>query len=248
MRSLGPPPTVKSPKLDYRRLADHLTDKGLVDRETVQHVLHQCQNTGALFTEILVSEGFVSDWELSRVCSELFHLPYLPLECYTPSDGARDGFDPDFLRQYGLVPLDRFGDLVTVAMPALVPSEVLETLANHAKVAKLLPVVGSVVSNRRWIEEKLPSAADKTLEAFSAAAAGEEDAWASLFDEGDEAVQMDIGGDLGLDALDALDAVDDVLGLGAVESGDDDAGSFLGDLDEEPFDLNVELPGEEEAA
>jgi len=182
---------VKSPKLDYRRLADHLTDKGLVDRETIQHVVQQCTATGSLLPEILVAEGLVSDWELSRVCTELFHLPYLPIECYAPSDAAREGFDIDYLRQYGLVPLDRFGNLVTVSMPGIVPSEVIEGLAGETD-AKIIPVVGSVSGNRRWIEQNLPSTMSATIEAFNAALPKEEGSWSDLFDDADQAVNLDL--------------------------------------------------------
>jgi len=215
---------VKSPNLDYRRLTDHLTDKGLVDRETVQHVLQQCQTTGALLPEILVTEGFVSDWELSRVCSDLFHLPYLPIEVYPPKDEAREGFDDDFLRQYGLVPLDRFGTVVTVAMPGVVPTEVLEALGSGDTVARILPVVGSVTSNRRWIDENYPAIRGIASPlAAGGASSTDDDSWANLFDDADLAVNLDLQGD-----------------------GSSDGGVLS--FEEEEFSLELEIPGEEEAA
>jgi len=190
---------VKSPKLDYRRLADHLTDKGLVDRETIQHVVQQCTATGSLLPEILVSEGLVSDWELSRVCTELFHIPYLPVECYPPSAGAREGLDIEYLRQYGLVPLDRFGNLVTVSMPGIVPSEVIDGLSADGEL-RIIPIIGSVAGNRRWIEQNLPSTMSATLEAFSAALPEEETSWSDLFDDADQAVNFDLMQDPGENA------------------------------------------------
>ena len=66
--------------------------------------------------------------EVSRLACELYHLAYLPVEVYPPAAGTLEGLDPDYLRQYGLVPLDRFGTLLTVAMPALVSSSVLDGL------------------------------------------------------------------------------------------------------------------------
>ena len=216
---------LKSPNLDYRRLTDHLTDKGLVDRETVQHVLQQCQTTGALLPEILVTEGFVSDWELSRVCSELFHLPYLPLECYAPSEEAREGLDESFLRQYGLIPLDRFGDVVTVAMPGVVPTEVLEALGGGEK-TKVLPVVGSVTSNRRWIDENLGAGESVMGLGGFGEMSVEDDSWANLFDDADQAVNLDLGGE----EVGGSSAATDVT------------------FAEDEFSLDIELPGEGEAA
>jgi hypothetical protein len=183
---------VKSPNLDNSRLADNLIEKGLVDRETVQHVMQQCQATGANLAEVLVTEGFVSDWELARLCSDLFHLPYLPVDTYPPSDAAREGLDASYLRQYGLVPLDRFGDLLSVAMPGIVPSSVLDGLCGDSGL-RILPVVGSVAGNRGWLEEHLP-AEGTSLEAFGAALPADDASWANLFDEGDEAVQLELQG------------------------------------------------------
>ena len=182
---------VKTPTLDYGRLADHLTDKGLVDRPTVQHVLQQCSSTGALMPEILVSDGLVSDWEVARLCAELFHLPYLPLECYPPNPEAKAGLDPDYLRQYGLVPLERFGELLTVAMPGVVPTAVLDGLVADTSL-QVIPVIGSVKSNRAWLDEHLPQPNGTSLEAFSAALPEDDSAWANLFDVADEEIKFDL--------------------------------------------------------
>jgi hypothetical protein len=179
-------------RLQYNRLADTLTERGLVDRETMSHVMQQCSATGALLSELLVSESLVSDWELSRVCCEIYGLPYLSVEEYMPDKGAMEGMDPEFLRQYGLVPFDRFGGIVTVAMPGLVPSEVLDALIRVDGV-RVMPVVGSVVSNRRWLNENLP-AAQMRLGPKGALPleASEGDGWAGVFDAGEEAVQMEL--------------------------------------------------------
>ena len=147
---------------------------------------------------------------------ELYHLPFLPIEQYQPSSTALDGYDLAYLRHFALVPLDRFGGLVTVVMPALVPSEVLDGLRT-AQNGRVLPVVGSVVSNRRWLEERFTSkppaapaapAAARAASAPSAKPAAptrpplptpapqapalnlDEGDWGTLFDAGDEAVQL----------------------------------------------------------
>ena len=190
---------MKIPNLDYTRLADHLVEAGLIDRATAQHVLQQCVSTGALFPELLVKEGLISDWEVSRVCSELFHLPYLPVCSYEPSPDAAKGLDPDYLHQYGLVPLDRFGDLLTVSLPGLVPSVVLENLIGNTNL-KILAVIGTVETNRRWLDEHISPSHTNSLEAFGAALPDDDSSWANLFDVADSAVQLDLGG---LDDLDA---------------------------------------------
>ena len=109
-----------SQRLEYTRLADTLAERNLVDRAALDHILQQCSATGALMPDLLVREQLISDWELSRVVCELYGLPFLPVDVYPPAENAIAGLDPDYLRQYGLVPFDRFGKLITVAMPGLV--------------------------------------------------------------------------------------------------------------------------------
>jgi hypothetical protein len=211
-------------RFDYARFGEALVERGLLDRNVLTHVLHQCTASRSLLTELLVRENLVSDWDLSRVACEVYHLPFLTVEQYPPSATALDGYDVGYLRHYALVPLDRFGGLVTVAMPGLVPSDVLEGL-RPGQNGRVLAVVGSVTSNRKWLEERfapaaksaaptkggptplktismsLDPAANKQVPGALPAAVeelevvksgGSEDDWGSLFDAGEEAVQLDL--------------------------------------------------------
>lgn len=187
---------MKTQHLDYARLADHLVERSLVDATTMQSVMQQCGSSGDLLTEVLVKDNLISDWEVSRICAELFNLPFLPVEIYPPSTEAAGGLDPHYLRQYGLVPLDRFGNLLTVAMPGLVPSEVLNGLRGMGELV-VLPVVGSVQGNRAWLEQNLqqaPAAVPAVEESGGDGLMPDEESWASLFDEAEQAVQDDLLG------------------------------------------------------
>ena len=145
-------------------------------------------------------------------------MPFLIVDQYPPSATALDGYDLAYLRHFALVPLDRYGGLVTVVMPGLVPAEVLEGL-RPGQNGRVLPVVGSVVSNRRWLEERfapkgapaamkgaipLPKASSIPLNTAPARAPlptapppkeeplqlVDEGDWGNLFYAGDEAVQL----------------------------------------------------------
>ena len=204
-------------RFDYARFGEALVERGLVDRDVLNHVLHQVNSTRSLLPEVLVRENLVSDWEVSRVACEIYHLPFLTVDHYPPSATALDGYDLAYLRHFALVPMDRYGGLVTVIMPGLVPSEVLDGL-RPGQNGRVVPVVGSVVSNRRWLEERFApkgaapaparpgQALPKTISMEAAAplpakAGAEADVeldilgegdWGNLFDAGDEAVRLDL--------------------------------------------------------
>jgi hypothetical protein len=204
-------------RFDYPRFGEALVERGLIDRDVLNHVLQQVNATRSLLPEVLVRENLVSDWEVSRVACEIYHLPFLTVDHYPPSATALDGYDLAYLRHFALVPLDRFGGLVTVIMPGLVPSDVLEGL-RPGQGGRVLPVVGSVVSNRRWLEERLapkpppprpglglaksiplttaapttraPAPAPRPVESEPELQLAEEGDWGNLFDAGDEAVKL----------------------------------------------------------
>lgn len=147
---------------------------------------------GPPLPEALVADNLIGDWELSSVVCDLYGLAFLPVDLCSPSPQALRQLDPGFLRQHRLVPLSRHGQLLTIAMPALVPAEVLGLLSTATDL-QVLPVVGSVVSNAKWLQEHLPEAEPTAPlpvdEAVDEPADGN---WSSIFDEGDAAVLLEL--------------------------------------------------------
>ena len=179
-------------RLDYQSLAEILGQRGLVEPQRLKLAL-QASRTGPIpFPEMLVGEGLIADWELSRVVCDLFGLPFLPVDLYAPTPDARNGLDQDFLRQHRLVPLARYKRLLTVAMPALVPADVLAQLQTMSDL-QVMPVVGTVNTNNRWMLEHLPAPLPQ--------GGGQvESAWNKIFDEGDAAVLLNLDADSSMSA------------------------------------------------
>lgn len=200
-------PVVKNKqRLDHELLAETLRDRGMVDPKTLEQTLAACTQSGALFTEQLVRDGVVSDWELAQVCCETFGLAFLPADLYDPDTDLIELFDPQTLRQSALVPLDRFGDVLVVAMPCMVPSDVLDDIAERLDV-KVMPVVGSVRANVRFLDEHLPDLAGELARVAEEADDGD---WTNVLDMGDAAVQVDIvGAEAALDQVDFGEPGDD---------------------------------------
>jgi len=176
-----------TPRLDYERLADALIDRGLLDRDAALLVLQQAHTAGMPFCEILVAENLVSDWEVARVAAEIFNLPFLPVEVTSPNDRLLSGLDKDYLRKHALVPVERVGDVITVSMPGMVPTPILNAMC-PAEGSIVLPVVGLVQSNRAWLTRFAPSVevAKPSLPAVDT----DDTDWGNIFDAGDEAVQL----------------------------------------------------------
>jgi hypothetical protein len=179
-------------RLEYARLAEVLAERGMCEMQALREALQFSGRGHAPFAEALVNASLVADWELSRVVSELYNMPFLTVEVCEADPNARKGINAAFLIEHGLVPLSRFGQVLTVAMPGMVPAEVLAGLAAETDLY-VLPVVGTVLTNRRWIEKHLQSELASALPAQPPATVTQEEGeWGNIFDQADAAVLLDL--------------------------------------------------------
>ena len=179
-------------RLEYGRLAEVLAERGLVDSRAIQDALQFSARGGPPFPEALVTANLVADWELSRIVCELYGLPFVTTDFAEPDPKAAVGLDFAFLVEHGIVPLSRHGKVLTVLMPSLTTSDTLDYIAKMVDVT-ILPVVGTVRSNRAWLQQKV--AAQPQVEPAALLPNHEEDGeagWSNLFDEADAAVLMDL--------------------------------------------------------
>lgn len=184
-------------RLDYQRLSDALIDRGLCESQALREALQLSGHGNPSFVEAIVSANLVGDWEVGRVAAEIYNLPFLPIELCSPDSRALDGLDISYLAEHGLVPMGRFGNVLTVAMPGLVLAEVLSGIPIAEGELTVLPVVGSVQSNRRWIEQNLTPKLRAALPGVAAMGAApgamlSNPEWGNIFDAGDAAVQFDL--------------------------------------------------------
>ena len=177
-------------RLEYGRLAEVLAERGIVDARAIQDALQFSQRGGPPFPEALVAANLVADWELSRLVCEIYGLPFLPVDLADPNPKVLAGLDQAFFVKECIVPLARHGNVLSVLMPALSTTEILDTLANQSGLS-ILPICGTVRSNRVWLELKLAAPAPPPALPTQAGEAGGTD-WSNLFDDADAAVLFDL--------------------------------------------------------
>jgi hypothetical protein len=181
-------PVKNSHRLDYASLAEILGQRSLIESQRLKLALQTSQSGPIPFPEVLVGESLIGDWDLSRIVCEIYGLPFLPVDLYSPSADALAQLDQDFLRQHRLVPLTRHKRVLTICMPALVPADVLGKLSQSTDLL-VMPVVGSVNSNNKWLAEHL---AAPELQGGGDGGIGD---WNKIFDEGDAAVLLNLDQD-----------------------------------------------------
>jgi hypothetical protein len=169
-------------RLDHGRLAEVLHERGVANVDTIRDLLQQRKEGGMPFCEALVTTNLVPDWDLSRIVCETFGLPFLTIDMIEPNAKLRTELDLKLFRQHRVIPLDRFGQVLTVIMPALVQADVLAQLSAASDFV-ILPIVGTVETNRRWILENFGGNKNSDVEG----------GWSNLFDQADAAVTAALG-------------------------------------------------------
>lgn len=142
-------------KLTPIRLAEVLTQKGLVPNEIITDALYTQDRHGEPFAEVLVSTGHISEWDLAKLVVEHFQVPFLMASIYDINKKGIEGLPNDLLFRRQIVPLDRFDKILTVVMPILTPFDVLMKLGRDVK-CEVYPYVGLVTENRKVLTDLYP--------------------------------------------------------------------------------------------
>lgn len=190
-------------KITSVRLAEILTERSAVASEVITDALYAQDRHGEPFVQVLVGGGHITEWDLAKIVTEHFSLPFLMAGNYQISDAAKARLPKEVLFKHTIVPLDVFDDIVCVAMPVMLTFEEITRIQKEHK-CDLFPYVGLITENKKvitdmhkdypeWLdlEQKRREEAAKTRSQFSDKKGGD---WMSIFDEGEKAIQQTMKG------------------------------------------------------
>lgn len=93
-----------------------LVERTVIDRKQLNLALDIQRDKGGLLGEILVSLDFVTEEEIAHTLSLIYGFPYLPLQNYDISSELIAMVPRRVAEHYALVPIDKIGNSITVAM------------------------------------------------------------------------------------------------------------------------------------
>jgi hypothetical protein len=184
-------------RVKRKRLADLLVDEGLVNKKVVLAALREQYETKKLLSTILLESEDVEAYDLARLITEQYQIPFIDVEKYSMDKDLVQEFAAEVLHLGRIVPLDRFGGSVSFACQEVPSPEVhaaLRDIAGGVFVfsAYSRDIVTCLDANHPWRAPERDASAGSD-DGDSAAGAGENDsAWQSLFDSADDSVMSDI--------------------------------------------------------
>ena len=103
-------------RLITKRLGDVLLERGVVNREELDKALAKQQADGGLLGQIFIQLGFCTEQEIALALTAQYGFPYMPLDNYEIDASLTQLIPEQVARQYCLIPIDRIGNALTLAM------------------------------------------------------------------------------------------------------------------------------------
>ena len=103
-------------KVITKLIGELLVERKIVTSEQVAEALKIQEKKGGLLGQILVALGYATEEAVAQAVASQYGFPYLPLKRYTIDADLLRLIPENVARQYCLIPVDRIGDTVTVAM------------------------------------------------------------------------------------------------------------------------------------
>src|SRR5215831_14045986 len=116
-------------KVARTRLDDVLVEEGALDRAQVEEAQAEQERTGKQLGEVLVTREFLQDYDLAKLVVTHYPLPFLDLPGFTTRREIIALLPEDFCRRNMVLPLDQFGDTLTLAVCEAPSMELLEDIA-----------------------------------------------------------------------------------------------------------------------
>ena len=103
-------------RLVTKQLGELLVERGIITPAQLQEALKLQSERGGLLGQVLVSMGFAKEEEIAQVLTVQYGFPYLPLSNYEIDAEVVATVPENICRQFRLVPIDKIGKSLTLAM------------------------------------------------------------------------------------------------------------------------------------
>ncbi len=99
-----------------KKLGELLVERKVITLEQLNQATAIQQEKGGLLGQILVGLGYATEEAVAQALTAQYGFPYLPLKHYSIDGELLQLIPENVARQYCLIPVDRIGNTLTVAM------------------------------------------------------------------------------------------------------------------------------------
>ena len=103
-------------KIVNKQLGELLIERGVISQQQLDEALNVQKEKGGLIGEVLVELGFAKEEDIPQALTAQYGFPYLPLANYEINPEIVNIIPSRVARQYLLIPVDKIGNNLTLAM------------------------------------------------------------------------------------------------------------------------------------
>jgi hypothetical protein len=103
-------------KIVNKLLGEVLIERGVINQQQLDKALTVQKEKGGLIGEVLVELGFAKEEDITQALTAQYGFPYLPLANYEINPEIVNIIPSRVARQYLLIPVDKVGNNLTLAM------------------------------------------------------------------------------------------------------------------------------------
>ncbi|MBI5124380.1 MAG: hypothetical protein HZA72_03065 [Candidatus Omnitrophica bacterium] len=116
-------------RINLKQLGELLVERALITRDELQHALEIQKDKGGLIGQIIVDLGYVNEEAIAQAITAQYGFPYLPLENYEIDLEIVKIVPKNVAIQYCLIPVDKIGANLTIAMANPLNNQAVEDIA-----------------------------------------------------------------------------------------------------------------------
>lgn len=113
-------------KVINKQLGEILIERGMINRSQLEEALNVQKEQNILFGEALISLHHATEEDIVQALTSQYGFPYLPLANYEIAPDVLSSVPLNLCKKYCLVPIDRIGRSLTLAMANPLNLEALE--------------------------------------------------------------------------------------------------------------------------
>lgn len=101
----------------HKRVGEILIEKGFLKRDQLDKALEiQRESSSQRLGQTLIRLGIITEDQLAECLAQQLGIPYIAMRSHQISDVALKLICKDMARRYGILPMDRIGNILTVAI------------------------------------------------------------------------------------------------------------------------------------
>ena len=116
-------------RINLKQLGELLAERNLITKDQLKRALEVQKDKGGLIGQVMVDLGYVSEEAIAQAITAQYGFPYLPLENYEIDTEIVKIVPKNVSIQYCLIPVDKIGSNITVAMANPLNSQAVEDIA-----------------------------------------------------------------------------------------------------------------------